>query len=544
MARTGADILAQSLVAAGFTHGFHVPGEGVLDLLDALGHRHPGITLVHGRHEAGMAFAAIGHARAGGGVGLCIAGRAPGALNTCLALHTAWTDAVPLLLIIGQAAAAFSEREAFLDGAFHQVFAPLSKWVAQIDDAARIPEMVSRALHVARSGQPGPVVLIVPEEVFRATAEPAILAPPPAIAPAPGAADLAAIAAALAGAERPLLVLGGGGWSDAGLAAARRFAEAQGLPVLVSYRRRDLFDNDHPNFIGELGIGLDPALTGRVGRADLLLVLNMRLGELNTIGEGFHGFSLLAAPRAAVRLIHIHGDAGELNRVYQADQAVLAAPDEAALALAALPGGRDHAVWLAEGRAAYLAHHTGGACPGALDLKAVFGQLRAALPADAILSVGAGAYALWAQRYFPYHRPRTQLGPKSGAMGYGLPAAIGAAMACPERTVVALAGDGCFMMNAEEMATAVHHRLRLVVLVLDNGSYGAIRLGQERAFGRPTGVALTNPDFVDFARSFGARAERVAETADFAPALARALGHDGVSLLHLMVPPEATRPPR
>lgn len=544
MARTGADILAQSLVAAGLTHGFHVPGEGILDLLDALEHRHLGITLVHGRHEAGMAFAAIGHARASGGVGLCIVGRAPGALNTCLALHTAWTDAVPLLLIIGQASAAFAGREAFLDTAFHQVFAPLAKLVVQIDDPARIPEMLSRALHVARSGQPGPVVLIVPEETFRATADPAILSPAPPIAPAPGAGDIAAIGQALAAAERPLLVLGGGGWSDAGLAAARRFAEVQGMPVLVSYRRRDLFDNSHPNFIGELGIGLDPSLTARVGQADLLLVLNMRLGELNTIGEGFHGFSLLAAPRPAMRLIHIHGDAAELNRVYQADHAVLAAPEQAALALAVLPPGRDRAAWREAGRAAYLAHHTGGACPGPLDLKAVFGELRAALPADAILTVGAGAYALWAQRYFPFHRPRTQLGPKSGAMGYGLPAAIGAALACPIRPVVALAGDGCFMMTAEELATAVHHRLRLVVLVLDNASYGAIRLGQERAFGRPTGVALTNPDFVAFARSFGAMAERVAETAAFAPALARAIGHDGVSLLHLVVPPEATRPPR
>ena len=543
MARNGADILAQSLIASGLTHGFHVPGEGILDLLDALEHRHPGIALVHCRHEAGSAFAAVGHARATGTVGLCIAGRAPGALNTCLALHTAWTDAVPLLLIIGQAAAAFAGREAFLDTAFHQVFTPLAKLVTQVDDPARLPEAVSRAIHVARSGQPGPVVLIVPEETFRATADPAILPPPPPIAPAPGAADLAAIESALGAAKRPLLILGGGGWSDAGLDAARRFAEAQDLPVLVSYRRRDLFDNDHPNFIGELGIGLDPSLTARIGASDLLVVLNMRLGELNTIGEGFHGFSLLAAPRPATRLVHIHADAGELNRVYQADRAVLAEPNEAASALAGLPG-RTRGDWRGAGRAAHLAYRAGGECPGPLDLKAVFTQLRAALPPDAVLSVGAGAYALWAPRYFIHHQPRCQLGPKSGAMGYGLPAAIGAAVSCPGRTVVALAGDGCFMMNAEELATAMHHRLRLVVLVMDNGSYGAIRLGQERAFGRPAGVALTNPDFVDFARSFGAQAERVAETAAFAPALARALGHDGVTLLHLVVPPEATRPPR
>jgi acetolactate synthase-1/2/3 large subunit len=282
-----------------------------------------------------------------------------------------------------------------------------------------------------------------------------------------------------------------------------------------------------------------------VREADLLLVLGMRLGELNTIGEGFHGFSLLAAPRPAQRLVHIHADATELNRVYQADLPIHADPNEAAAALADLaPSPARPEAWRQAARAAWEQHAATGICPGPLDLKSVFQTLRARLPADSVVTVGAGAYALWAQRYFTWHAPRTQLGPKSGAMGYGLPAAIGAKLARPASPVVALAGDGCFLMHAEELATAIHHALPIVVIVLNNNCYGAIRLGQERQFGRSTGVALTNPDFVAYAHSFGAHAERVAETAEFAPALDLALAAGRLALIELVVPPEATRPPR
>jgi acetolactate synthase-1/2/3 large subunit len=542
--RSGAEILADLIAAWDLGPVFHVPGEGILDLLDALARRHPALPLVTARQEGGMAFMASGAARARGRASVCLAARAPGALNTCLALHTAMTDAVPLIMVIGQAALRHFERESFLDTDLHRVFAPLAKWVALVPAADRIPEMLSRAVHIAHTGRHGPVVLILPEDVAAETAEVADLPPPRVTLPAPSAADIAAVAERLAAASRPLILAGGGDWSVTDCARLHAVAGRLGLPVAVAYRRRDLFDNDDLRFAGEIGIGIDPALARRVQDADLILAIGIRLGELNTIGGGFHGFGLLDAPRPRQTLIHAHADVGELNRVFQADLALHAAPGPFLAALAAhYPrSNRAWVAWTAAARRDRKAWTAPRPCPGPVDLPAVLAGLRDTLPDDTIVTVGAGAYALWAQRYFPQRRPRTMFGPKSGAMGYGLPAAIGAAVACPERRVVALAGDGCFMMNGEELATAVQRRLPIVTIVFNNAAYGAIRLTQLRQFGRAVGTELATPDFAAYARSFGAHGERVTDTAGFAPAFARATAAEGPALIDLIVPAEATRP--
>ncbi len=542
--RSGAQIIADLIAGWSLAPVFHVPGEGILDILDALATRHPGTRLVTARHECGMGFMASGAARASGHPAICLAARAPGALNTCLALHTAMADAVPLLMIIGQAAMTHFEREAFLDTDLHRVFAPLAKWVVLATDPARLPEVMSRALHVATSGRHGPVVIIVPEDVSQAKSDAGDLPVPTRVHPAPAQPGMRALRDHLAAAQRPLVIVGGSDWDQQSCDRMRGVAARLGVPVATAYRRRDVFDNDHSHFIGEIGIGAAPSLTRRIQESDLVLAIGVRLGELNTIGGGFHGFTLLAAPQPRQVLVHVHADAAELNQVYQATLAIQSAPATFVAALEALdvashPGWP---AWTEAGRQDWLAHTITWACPGPVDLPVLYRWLRTRLPDDTGMAVGAGAYALWAQRYFPHRRLRTLMGPKSGAMGYGLPAAIGAAIACPERRFVALAGDGCFTMNAEELATAVQERARVVTLVFNNAAYGAIRMTQQRMFGRAVGTALAALDFAAFARSFGAHGERVTTTEDFAPAFERAFAAPGPAVIDVVVPPEATRP--
>lgn len=543
--RTGAQLVTDLLAAWSLGPVFHVPGEGVLEILDALATRQPGVRLVTARHEAGAAFMASGAARASGRPAVCLVARAPGALNTCLALHTAMTDAVPLLMIVGQAPMAHFEREAFLDTGFHQVFAPLCKSVALATDPARLPELMARALHAATTGRHGPAVLILPEDVARAETDAVPIPPPAPVHPAPGDGPMAAVAAHLRASRRPIMVVGGSDWDGAACDQLRSVAGRLGLPVATTYRRRDLFDNADPGYAGELGLGADPALVRRVGESDLVLALGLRLGELNTVGEGFHGFTLLDTPRPQQVLVHVHADAAELNRVFAATVAVQSTPGAfiSALARLGLEPRPEWAAWREAAQADVDAREKATICPGPVDLPAIFRWLRARLPDDAGVTVGAGAYALWAQRCFPHRRLRTLIGPKSGAMGYGLPAAIGAACACPERRFVALAGDGCFTMNAEELATAVQERLPVTTIVFNNAAYGAIGLTQRRSFGRTVGTALARLDFAAFARSFGAHGERVDTTEAFAPAFERAVAADGPAVIDVVVPPEATRPP-
>ena len=471
--RSGARITADLIAAWGLGPVFHVPGEGILGLLDALASNHPEVRLVSARHEGGMAFMASGAARGTGRPSVCLAARAPGALNACLALHTASTDAVPLLMIIGQASTAGFGRESFLDDDMQRTFAPLAKWVGSITSPARVPEIMNRARHIAMSGRRGPVVLVMPEDVGDAEADVADLAAGVPLAAAPAEGEIAALGTLLAAAQRPLVVVGGSDWDQPTCDRLRSVAARLDVPVATAYRRRDLFDNDDPRFAGELGIGIDPALVRRVAASDLLLVIGARLGELNTIGGGFHGFSLLTAPKPSQILVHSHAEAGELNRVYRADLAIQSSSAAMVAALERIPAG-PWPDWTRAARLEREAFVTPSPCVGPVDLPAILASLRGWLPDDTGITVGAGAYALWAQRFFPHRKFGTLIGPKSGAMGYGLPAAIGAAIACPERRFVALAGDGCFMMHAEELATAVLERVRIVTIVFNNSGYGAI----------------------------------------------------------------------
>lgn len=542
----GAAALSRLIRDWGRAAAFHVPGEGILELLDALSQ--DGVPLVSCRHEAGAAVAAQASGHVTGRPGLCLVGRAPGALNTALALHTARTDAAPMILIVGQPPHRFAGREPFLGEDMNQTFAACAKWTGTCTEAARLPELLGRAWVRALEGQRGPVVLAIHEDVWHQHIPASALpAEPPVVerSPAPASA-VTAIHADLIRARRPLVMAGGTGWSEASAQALVALAERYGVPVATSYRRRCLMPAAHPLFAGELGIGADPALTKRVAQADLILVLGMRLGEINTFGAtAFEGFRLLDAPCPAQRVLHVHPDAAELNAVYQTAMAVQADPGVALtqlLDVAEASGGAVDPDWPLTLRRARLDFTTGVPCPGPLDLRAVFRQLRAALPDDAMLTVGAGAYAHWPQRYFPHDRPFTQLGPKSGAMGYGLPAAIGVQIAQPGRRVVAVAGDGCLMMQGEELSTAVLCGLPIVVIAINNSAYGAIAASQLRAFGRRTGTQLAPVDLCAWAGALGATGLKVRETAEFAPALDRALAASGPVVIELVTTEEALKP--
>jgi len=541
----GAAALARLMRDWECSAAFHVPGEGILEILDALDQA--GVPLVSCRHEAGAAVAAQALGHVTGRPGICLVGRAPGALNTALALHTARTDAAPMILIIGQPPHKIAGREPFLGNDFALAFAPMAKWIGTCTEAARLPELFARAWATALEGQRGPVVLSIHEEVWRQTVSATSL---PFSAPVPprGAASTEAVSAilsSLTGGRKPLIVVGGTGWSAGDCHTLVALAERLGIPVATSYRRRCLMPASHPLFAGELGIGADPALARRVAEADPILVLGMRLGEINTFGASvFEGYRLLDAPVPAQRVLHVHPDTTELNAVYQTQMAVQAHPGEVLAQLLAVAGGGGSVDpdWPASLRTARLDFATGRPCPGPLDLREVFRTLRAAVPPDAMLTVGAGAYAHWPQRYFPHDHPLTQLGPKSGAMGYGLPAAIGVQVAQPGRRVVALAGDGCLMMQGEELSTAVLYRLPIVVIVVNNSAYGAIAASQTRAFGRTTGTSLAQVDLAAWAQALGATGLRVTQTTDFAPALERALTVGGPAVIELVTTEAALKP--
>ncbi len=535
--RSGADVIADTLSAWGCQFVFHVPGEGILEIIEAIYQRQPSIRLITTRHEAGMAVMADAMGRLNGRPAVCLAPRSPGALNTMLAMHTAYMDSVPLIMIIGQASLAFKDREAFHDDAFHKCFAPVSKAVLEVDDPQRLPEYLSRAYHTATSGRLGPVVLVVPEEILHAqlTLTDTQLTKPVEIAPQP--TDMVSMAKLLQNASKPIVLMGGSGWSEQARLQFRKFAETHHLPVVTAFRRRDLFDNSHPCFVGELGIGINQELAGRITEADVVLAVNVRLGEINTIGQGaFQGYTLLKVPIPEQKLIHVHPQLSHLNRVYQAELAINATPIAFCQALDELSlMAPTWSQWTAEVKAIYERYTSSGNCRGAIDLKAVFQWLRQRLPKDAILTVGAGAYALWPQRYFTHTQFGTQLGPKTGAMGYGLPAAIAASLNAPDKLVVAVAGDGCFLMQGEELATAVHYRTPVIVLILNNHCYGAIRMNQERLYGNPVGTDLSSPNFAAYAESFGAFGKRITSTKEFEPAFEEAVTAKKPAVIELLV---------
>ncbi|WPB58423.1 thiamine pyrophosphate-dependent enzyme [Xylophilus sp. GOD-11R] len=531
--RTGGQLVVDALLAQGTDTVFCVPGESHLEVLNALHAHREAMRLVVCRHEAGAAFMAEARGKLDGRPGVCLVSRGPGAANASIGVHTAFQDSTPMILLIGQVGRDVAEREAFQEIDYRRMFGPLCKWVAQIDEASRVSEFLARAYSVAMSGRPGPVVLALPEDMLTDSAF-ALTVPRVEVArahPAPSA--MAHLRELLAQASRPLLLLGGPGWGAAGRDAIRRFAEANDLPVACTFRRQDLFAHRHRLFVGELGHAVDPALARAVHAADLLIAVGTRLGEVVT-----SGYTLVEVPMPRQRLVHVLPCADELGRVYQPALKVLSDPDpfaEAAAALAPVDGA-GWCEWHGRLRDGFARHQAVPARNLPLDPARVIRTLGEQLAPDAVIASGAGNYATWAQRHFPFGETNTQLAPTSGAMGYGVPAAIAAKLRHPARQVVCLAGDGCFLMSAQELATAVAHRLAIVFLVFNNGMYGAVRMRQELDYpGRPIGTELCNPDFVAYAVSFGLQAERVGRDEEFAPALRRALSAPGPSLIELLI---------
>jgi acetolactate synthase-1/2/3 large subunit len=535
--RTGGRILVDNLVAQGCDRIFTVPGESFLAVLDAL-HDVPQIEVVVCRQEGGVALMASADGKLTARPGIAFVTRGPGATNASIGVHVAMQDSLPMILFVGDVARGDRDREAFQEVDFGQMFGPLAKKVLRIDRAERIPEYIARAYATAVSGRPGPVVVVLPEDMLLDDTE-AFDRPRverPAQVPCPN--EIARIGEALRAAKRPVAVTGGADWTQEGGDAFARFAEAWGLPVATAFRRQDSILASCPVYAGNLGYGPNPKLQQRLRDADLLLVVGARLGEATT-----DGYVLITPDHPGQTLIHIHPDPGELNSVYRADQA-LCVDMSVGLALETLDAPNPRPTAGAEAHAEWLVWSTPKPREGAkLDLGQCVLAMREAMPADTIICNGAGNFSGWWHRYWRYHGHGTQLAPTAGAMGYGVPAAVAAALRRPDQKVVAVAGDGDFLMNGQELATAVRYGCDMLVIVVDNGWYGTIRMHQEREYpGRISGTQLINPDFAALARAFGAWAETVKSTDAFTPALVRALEQKGVKLLHLKTDVEQISP--
>jgi acetolactate synthase-1/2/3 large subunit len=533
--RSGGEILVANLLAQRATHAFGVPGESYLAVLDALHDVADRLRFIVCRQEGGAAYMAEAFGKLTGRPGLAFVTRGPGASNATIGIHTAKQDSSPLIVFVGQAATDTLDRESFQEIDYRRMYAPVAKWAAQIDRVERIPEYIAHAYRLAMSGRPGPVVLALPEDVLTARADAADAPYVEAVAAAPSPADLASVQALLRDAERPFVIVGGSRWDDAGRRALARFAAASGIPIGTSFRHQDLLDNRDPQYAGDVGIGIDPKLAARVRDADVLLVIGERLGETTT-----SGYTLLDVPSPKQALVHVHPDASELGRVYQPRVAIAATPGAFldAIDTTSLVGR-----WRelsARAHPDYEAWRAPRPVPGAVDLWRIVQWLDERLPRDAVLTNGAGNHATWVHRIFHYGGARRQLAPYSGSMGYGVPSAITAKLLHPERVVVSWNGDGCYLMNGQELATAIQYDIRVVFVVLDNGMYGTIRMHQEREYpGRVSGTRLVNPDFAALARAYGAHGETVETTAEFAPAFERALASGRPSVIHVKVDPQA-----
>jgi acetolactate synthase I/II/III large subunit len=537
--RLAGHALVEALLTQGIDTAFGVPGESFLAVLDGFHEHRDRIRFIACRQEGGAAFMAEAQGKLTGRPGVCFVTRGPGAANASIGLHTAFQDSTPMVLFIGQVASDQRDREAFQEIDYRHMFGPgtlgLAKWVGEVTDPNRLPEYVARAFHTALQGRPGPVVLVLPEDMLtQMTAAPVLPRAQVAQAwPAPGA--LRDIRRMLMEAQRPFVIAGGSGWDAASCQALQRFAEGWNLPVGCAFRRQDVFDNRHPNYAGDVGIAINPALAKRIAAADLILCVGARLGEMTT-----GGYTLLGAPQASQKLIHIHAGAEELGRVYAADLLVQSAMACAAKALESLapPVSVPWAAETAQAQADYRANLVAPPVDP-LDMAVVVKTVQRLAPINAVFTNGAGNFAGWLHRYCQYpsltEHGRTQLAPTSGAMGYGVPAAVAAALLYPRRTVINFAGDGDFLMTGQELATATGYGAKkLIVIVVDNGTYGTIRMHQEREYpGRVSGSDLFNPDFAALAAAYGWRSGVVEKTADFEPAFAAALASGQPTLLHL-----------
>ena len=537
MTRSGGRILVDQLELNGVGLVSCVPGESYLPALDAL-HDSP-IRLITCRHEGAAANMAEASGKLTGRPGVCIVTRGPGATHASVGVHTAAQDSTPFLLLVGQVPREMLGREAFQEMDYQAVFGSVAKWVGQADEAERIPELVSRAFAAMLSGRPGPAVLALPEDVLFEEADVADAAPVSPPRPQPPDRDLARLQELLTGAERPLVVVGEGGWSAQAGEDVLAFCEASALPVAASFRCQDYVDNHSPVYAGHLTIGLDPALARRVEEADLLVAVGGRLGDIAT-----RGYTLLDVPKPRQTLVHAHPDPAELGAVYEPELAIVSGLPELAAALRALdPVEPRWQAWTESARTDYLANLEHRPLPGNLDLGEFMAVLRRRLPADAVITSGAGNFTVWAHRFYEFSTYPSQLAPRSGAMAYGIPAALAAKALHPERVVVCIAGDGDFMMSGLELATAVQYQLPVVIFVVNNRMYGTIRMHQERHFpGRVVGTDLVNPDFAAYAAAFGAHGEVVTRTEDLEEAVDGALGAGRPAVVELVVDQEGISP--
>jgi acetolactate synthase I/II/III large subunit len=526
---TAAHRLIETLVVNGVSHVFCVPGESYLAVLDALVDFKDRIQVITCRHEAGAANMAVAYAKLTRRPGVCFVTRGPGATHASIGIHTASQDSAPVIMFVGQVARCDRGREGFQELDYSAVFGSMTKLAVELDDPTRTVEIVTRAVATAMQGRQGPVVVALPEDLLAEDAGPRVPVPVKTSPASLSAHALQTIEQRLAKSERPLLILGGTGWTDESLLRLADWAKQIDLPIALSWRRKDLLNNDHPCYVGDLSIRPSPGLNERIEKADLLIAIGSRMGDIPTMG-----YQLLTNEQAAEKLIHVHPSAEDLNRVWQASFAAIANEAEAANAIASLDVKRRWTDWRTQARADYERSLEPVTTAGPVNLSQIFTYLARTLPADAILCNGAGNYAAWPNRFYRYRQPRTLLAPTSGAMGFGFPAGIAAKLLHPDRDVIALAGDGCFLMSAQELATAVQHGVNLITLVIDNGSYGTIRMYQERQYpGRVMATDLRNPDFAAYARAFGAWGAAVEKTEDFAPTFEQARRCGLPALIHL-----------
>lgn len=536
-------LLVECLLAQGVTHAFGVPGESYLAVLDGFHAYGDRIRFITCRQEGGAAFMADAQGRLSGRPGVCFVTRGPGATNASVGIHNAFQDSTPMVLFVGDVGSDFRGREAFQELNFACFFGPstggMAKHVERIDDPQRIPECVARAFAMAMNGRPGPVVVVLPEDMLRSEVHARPLARVEPVRAACDQVGLGRLRDLLRESKRPVVIVGGGGWTVQSAQALQRFAENWQLPVANAFRCQDLFDNRHAQYAGDVGIAINPRLAKRIEDSDLILTIGARLGEMTT-----QGYALPQAPRPHQKLVHIHACAQELNRVYQADLAVLSTMNAAATSLEGLEPPEQIAWtdWTRQAHADYLANLHPQTLPGDVDMHAVIESVNRLLPSDAVMTNGAGNFASWLHRYFRHaglaHGQRVQLAPSSGTMGYGVPAGIAASL-LTGRTVFTITGDGDFLMNGQELATAVQYGAKTIVVLLNNGMYGTIRMHQERDYPqRLSGTSLRNPDFVSLAKAYGYTAQRVQTTAEFEPALRAALSREGGTLIEIMLNPE------
>ncbi len=533
MPRTGGRILADALVAQGIDHVFSVPGESFLDTLDGLYDVRQKLKLVTCRFEAGAVNMAEAYGKLTGRPAAAMVTRGPGACHGAIGVHIAMQDSTPLLLFVGQIPFEDTDRESFQEVDYRRMFGPLAKWVTQIDSAKRIPELVAHAVDVATSGRPGPVVIALSEEMQKDVVEVPDLARVPVSVPFPDPAAIAKMRVMLAKATKPLAILGGSCWSEAGRTAIREFLVGSDIPVTVAFRRQQLYDGTLANFAGDLGVGADPALLAKAREADLILAIGTRLGD--AVSQGYSLFDMAGAQP----IVHVHREASEIGRVFRPALGIQSDLDTFAAAVAAQPVKGKWGGWTAELRSLREAAREVPTYQGPLNLAAAMRALEGQLADDAILTTDAGNFAGWPTRFLNFKDGQRYIGPTNGAMGYSVPAAVGAKIAFPDRMVVSFVGDGGFLMTGQELATAFHHGVAPIVLVFNNQMYGTIRMHQERAHpGRVSGTALTNPDFARYIEAFGGHGEVVAATEEFAPAFARAVESGKPAVIELRMNPE------